>query len=188
MNLVPLEEVLSFNNPDITARFVKNYGIANDDANILFDDVKRWLWLANKMGSLHLKKSLTVDQPIMVIDEMWHNFILFTREYMEFCQRFFGRYLHHAPFTESEKNRIESINKNISIADKKKNLMDKRRWQYEFIYDQLGEEVFIRWYKKYPKLYTPLVLAEKIHNTEQSRHDEKLVIIKTLDQRQRKSA
>ena len=31
------------------------------------------------------------------IDEVWHQFILFTRQYMEFCHRFFGRYIPHNP-------------------------------------------------------------------------------------------
>lgn len=31
------------------------------------------------------------------IDEVWHTFILFTREYSEFCHRAFGYYLHHQP-------------------------------------------------------------------------------------------
>jgi len=32
-----------------------------------------------------------------VIDEVWHAFILHTREYAEFCQSIFGRFVHHAP-------------------------------------------------------------------------------------------
>lgn len=31
------------------------------------------------------------------VDEVWHAFILFTREYTEFCRSIFGRYIHHAP-------------------------------------------------------------------------------------------
>jgi hypothetical protein len=31
------------------------------------------------------------------IDEVWHQFILFTREYGAFCQRYFCSYVHHSP-------------------------------------------------------------------------------------------
>ncbi len=31
------------------------------------------------------------------IDEAWHQFILFTRQYMEFCHKYFGRYMPHSP-------------------------------------------------------------------------------------------
>jgi hypothetical protein len=31
------------------------------------------------------------------IDEVWHQFVLFTGEYFAFCERYFGSYLHHSP-------------------------------------------------------------------------------------------
>ena len=31
------------------------------------------------------------------VDEVWHQFILYTSQYGEFCRRFFGHYVHHAP-------------------------------------------------------------------------------------------
>lgn len=33
------------------------------------------------------------------VDEIWHNFILFTREYGEFCDEVCGRFIHHRPVT-----------------------------------------------------------------------------------------
>jgi hypothetical protein len=33
------------------------------------------------------------------VDEIWHNFILFTREYGEFCDRACGHMIHHRPNT-----------------------------------------------------------------------------------------
>jgi hypothetical protein len=33
------------------------------------------------------------------VDEIWHNFIMFTREYGEFCQRTAGQMIHHRPNT-----------------------------------------------------------------------------------------
>lgn len=38
-----------------------------------------------------------VSMPSQAVDELWHDFILSTRHYREFCQRAFGRYLHHHP-------------------------------------------------------------------------------------------
>ena len=49
-----------------------------------------------------LLKILT-DVPISMVsrkvDEVWHQFILFTREYHEFCNSVAGDYLHHSPNT-----------------------------------------------------------------------------------------
>ena len=33
------------------------------------------------------------------VDEVWHAFILFTREYAAFCQEAFGMFIHHVPRT-----------------------------------------------------------------------------------------
>ena len=38
-----------------------------------------------------------VSMPSQVADEMWHEFILFTRHYHAFCQGAFGGFLHHTP-------------------------------------------------------------------------------------------
>jgi hypothetical protein len=38
-----------------------------------------------------------VSMPSQVVDVAWHEFILFTRQYQEFCKTAFGRFLHHTP-------------------------------------------------------------------------------------------
>lgn len=35
--------------------------------------------------------------PSELVDIGWHTFILYTREYAEFCDRIAGRYIHHVP-------------------------------------------------------------------------------------------
>lgn len=35
--------------------------------------------------------------PCEPVDEVWHTFMLFTREYAEFCRRVAGGFLHHSP-------------------------------------------------------------------------------------------
>jgi hypothetical protein len=38
-----------------------------------------------------------VSMPSQVVDELWHAFILNTRQYELFCQKAFGGFLHHTP-------------------------------------------------------------------------------------------
>jgi hypothetical protein len=38
-----------------------------------------------------------VSMPSQVADDLWHQFILYTREYDAFCRRAFGTFLHHTP-------------------------------------------------------------------------------------------
>jgi hypothetical protein len=47
--------------------------------------------------------SQIVGMPSKVVDEMWHEFILDTRKYTEFCHAAFGCYFHHIPASKSEK-------------------------------------------------------------------------------------
>lgn len=46
----------------------------------------------------HLKSGRQfVSMPSQVVDDLWHEFILYTREYNKFCRQAFGRFLHHSP-------------------------------------------------------------------------------------------
>ena len=46
----------------------------------------------------HLKSGRrNVSMPSQVVDDLWHEFILYTKSYQAFCRRAFGRFLHHTP-------------------------------------------------------------------------------------------
>lgn len=46
----------------------------------------------------HLKsRRQYVSMPSQVVDDLWHEFILYTRNYQTFCQKAFGRFFHHTP-------------------------------------------------------------------------------------------
>ena len=38
-----------------------------------------------------------VSMPSQVVDDLWHEFILHTRDYQAFCNEAFGQFLHHTP-------------------------------------------------------------------------------------------
>lgn len=38
-----------------------------------------------------------VSMPSQAADALWHEFILYTRNYEQFCRKSFGRFLHHTP-------------------------------------------------------------------------------------------
>ena len=42
-------------------------------------------------------KGKMVAMPSEIVDVLWHEFLLFTREYQEFCKKGIGRFLHHTP-------------------------------------------------------------------------------------------
>lgn len=47
---------------------------------------------------VHLKSGgQFVSMPSQVVDDLWHEFILYTRAYEQFCRKAFGGTLHHTP-------------------------------------------------------------------------------------------
>ncbi|MBV7314958.1 hypothetical protein [Shewanella sp. NIFS-20-20] len=162
-----IEQVLTYQNQNVIDRFIKLYNVEQTEAEQLFDDVKRWLWLASKTDSLGINKPLVIDSALVVIDEMWHNFMLFTREYCAFCNEYFGKYLHHAPFAQVNARQQQKIATDGS--DNKQALIAKKRWQYELVFDHLGKDTFIRWFQRYPQQYTSLSLAQRALTAENQR-------------------
>jgi len=46
----------------------------------------------------HLHSELRfVSMPSQIADDLWHEFILSTRDYQQFCDHAFGRFMHHTP-------------------------------------------------------------------------------------------
>jgi len=58
-----------------------------------FEDLSGWMWLTVYRKLQHKKTWLF--GPLLTLDELWHCFILHTRDYHAFCQQFFGEYFHH---------------------------------------------------------------------------------------------
>lgn len=38
-----------------------------------------------------------IAMPSQVVDDLWHEFILYTKEYKSFCDAAFGQFMHHSP-------------------------------------------------------------------------------------------
>ncbi len=49
-----------------------------------------------------------VAMPSRVVDDLWHEFILYTRDYQAFCNLAFGDFLHHTPAAALDPRRKQS--------------------------------------------------------------------------------
>ncbi len=57
----------------------------------------------------HLKSGrLYVAMPSQVADDLWHEFILYTKHYDQFCKQAFGRFLHHTPAEVLDKSKRDN--------------------------------------------------------------------------------
>ena len=61
---------------------------------------------------VRLANGKTVAMPSRLVDEIWHEFILNTECYQEFCDKAFGRYLNHRPDSDNQSSNSSS-RKNI---------------------------------------------------------------------------
>jgi hypothetical protein len=85
-------DALAHEAPYLIEKLVKNRVVDSaEEGRALFLEVKRYLVL-NQIDRTRIWKMYSLR-----VDEAWHQFILYTAEYVAFCQRYFGRYVHHRP-------------------------------------------------------------------------------------------
>ncbi|MEM5548941.1 hypothetical protein [Pseudoalteromonas fuliginea] len=154
------ESIKGYKNQNVIVRFSELYGVDLSESEQIFEDMKLWLVLAKVAKIENSNKPFVIDNALLVIDEMWHNFILFTKDYSAFCDNYFGHYLHHNPTSVEENNRQKEVFSNMSIEERQSYMMEKLRWQYEFTMVKLGKDIFIRWYQYYPNKFTKESLAK----------------------------
>jgi hypothetical protein len=65
--------------------------LSADDVRAVETAMRQWFRLAAR------HPRTTLSMPSLVADHMWHELVLHTRDYAEFCEAAFGRFLHHTP-------------------------------------------------------------------------------------------
>jgi hypothetical protein len=144
----------------VIARFCDDFGVSFKDAEEVYIETLRWLWLcAYRLSDYQQGKVDTPRMPLasqaQVIDLMWHTFLLFSKDYSEFCETHFGFLLHHFPLSRADKAQLAE-----ELATDPEAFREKRVAQlepvYSYIYDVLGPEVLVRWMEEFPERYSNL--------------------------------
>jgi hypothetical protein len=85
-------DALDFEAPYLIEKLLKDRVVDSaEQGSELFTEVKRYLVL-NQVDRTKSWKMYSLR-----VDEVWHQFVLFTVEYFAFCDKYFGHYAHHAP-------------------------------------------------------------------------------------------
>jgi hypothetical protein len=85
------QTVLAYEAPFLIEKLLKDRVVESaEEGTAIFDEVKKYIMLTTSDDVNWQMYSLRVD-------EVWHQFILFTDEYIDFCERFFGGYVGHRP-------------------------------------------------------------------------------------------
>lgn len=90
-----MDRMMNYDHPALKERMVVKTGWSEDFTSELFEEMKKFLYLcATNDGSM---------APPEDIDEIWHNFILYTGDYADFCLNTVGMFLHHQPLTVAQR-------------------------------------------------------------------------------------
>jgi hypothetical protein len=81
-------DVGSYQNPELILRIMEKGNYSQAQAEELFEKTKQFLALSGNG---------TRKSPTKEVDLAWHEFILFTRDYAQFCEKYFGTFIHHIP-------------------------------------------------------------------------------------------
>jgi hypothetical protein len=140
-----LNEVIAYKNPAVVRRFSKEFPLYANSAEEIFEDLMRFFWASfkhaqdkkNNPSNEEFKFTYIMDEEMRSIDQMWHIFLLYTKDYMNFCQDYFGEYIHHLP------DLVDKMDDNVSVFQ---NNLEKF---LSYTYDLLGEATIRRWYAEY---------------------------------------
>ena len=87
-----LSDLMAFEAPYLNAKLLRLKIVRTaEEGTMLFQEVKKYLVL----GQLHPSHEIPMFS--RRVDEVWHQFVLFTHQYHEFSMRFFGDFVHHVP-------------------------------------------------------------------------------------------
>jgi hypothetical protein len=90
--LARLPELLAYEAPFLTTKLLKLKIVrAPDEARLLLDEVKKYLVLCE------VHRASIIPMFSRRVDEVWHQFVLFTAHYEAFAHDYFGKFVHHDP-------------------------------------------------------------------------------------------
>lgn len=145
MKLPDLDLLLNYSNERVIRAYRQNCPNNKLPAEQALREILKYLWLVCRHRHdlldnpdnerLHFRCVMLFS--MREIDAMWHEFILHTRDYMDFCQEYFGEYLHHQP----------DVFINAPIGPEE--TQDELAKMLPYIYEQLGEQTLRTWFAEY---------------------------------------
>jgi len=145
----------------VIAKFKEKHKTLTDaDIELVQEGLRKYFYISSHSSDI-------VIMPSVVVDDLWHEFILYSKEYNSFCRQAFGRFLHHSPndtktfdvdmarflaweksckleglnpFTTSELPSIFKIDEQFNIKNGLYYSVSKERYWYRRYYEKLEEE------------------------------------------------
>lgn len=138
-----LNQIIKYQNANIITRYIKDYPATTMKPEEALQELMKFIWLCCKHkedkrkfpDASFLNFSCVIHEEMRDIDNMWHTFLLFTKDYHEFCQTYLdGIFFHHHPISNTK----ETIFKESYELELNRYL--------SYIYDNLGKDTLIKWF------------------------------------------
>lgn len=147
-SIAPLRAVLTYTHAGVVERFRSEFGLDKEESLRIFRDLLRWLWL-NAIHTVELEGGvqgvpewLGIRAEQLIIDEMWHTFLLYTDDYRTFCQTYFGFVIGHSP--------NDKPNEVLPASELEAYLMS----YLTYVEKHLGTDTVFRWFDEYGDKYS----------------------------------
>lgn len=141
-----LSDLIKYQNSKIVSRYKRDYPNSKMQAEVAFKELMKFIWLCLKHRA-DIKKfpknnelnfSCVIHAEMGDIDNMWHTFILFTRDYQEFCNIYLnGIFFHHDPIQETD-----------NLISEESYKLELNRY-LSYIFETLGEDTLKKWFSEY---------------------------------------
>lgn len=103
-----LYKALNFDLTDITERYKDTYKVSDEIAKLHEEECKKYLLLC----SLFPEEKLGMKG---IVDNYWHTFLLFTKDYVKFCNAIGSTFIHHIPNTKKNCKAESSFTKTMEM-------------------------------------------------------------------------
>jgi hypothetical protein len=134
-------EFLRYKNAAVLRRYMKDYGASKKEANLIWLELMKYLYLASYCNNHKIMVGLPFfDQVNNKIDQMWHSFLLFTKDYREFCNCYCGIFLDHAPSDHTDKS------KSLKNPDHYNKTKENLKNYLGLVYKIWGKETLEKWF------------------------------------------
>ncbi len=142
VNLNKKYNLYDYNFPELMKqRYMREHKKSEADYELVQLALKDWFSIFTSTNRAEF-----YDFPSREVDELWHTFILFTKDYREFCQNYLGQFLDHVPLENKNieypnlKNLVRTFdtvkNKNDGLLfkiDDMFNYKDKNKYNYDYM-------------------------------------------------------
>jgi len=118
-----IEKIMNWDLSRVREYLINREGFEPSDVDKRIKEYRRFLVLVLMHGS-----TVPISEPVDVI---WHNHILFTKDYMKMGNAVFGHYLHHHPTVNDEENIALAgnyKNNTLSAYQKLFGKVDRKYW------------------------------------------------------------